>query len=180
MPTLGEAATEEEYQTWLAHPDTPPLHELQWAHNVVDSELPFCGCGDPDECWDWLRALLALMACGSNGQAVVDYLGGYNAPNQLLLGVLDKAGLAEHGTGIYGGWLTDKGQRLLAVMCAVNYDDLRYVGYPGTDQPNPGLYELVQYGGAWIVRETATKQMLYQGDAEGAEIMLAAMNGRPV
>jgi hypothetical protein len=168
---LPEHATEDEYQAWLAHPDTPPLTALQWAHEVRD-QLPICGCGDPEESWEYLRDLMTLMEDGPNWEAVRDFLPAGDAVQQLMLGILDKADLAEHGGQIFGSWLTGKGKRLLHIMRKVTYDDLGYVGY-ATIEP-ASQYELVVLDGWWMVRRVSDRKAVYEtGDEQAARAWLA-------
>lgn len=197
--TLPENPTEDEYQAWLADPETPPLPDLQWAHRVVTNELPFCGCGRPEDAWEWLRGLLDLFdRDGRSGDdawrgrwaAIKAHVGmpedtgdeaGFDVVRsgaaEMLLNLPDSAGLTEHGGSVYGSWLTDKGERFLAVMRKVRYDDLSAVGYPepGTSM---GAYELIGYGGAWMIRKVTDKTLVWKGyDEEAAVARLAQMNG---
>jgi hypothetical protein len=194
---LPENPTEEEYQAWLADPDTPPLPELQWAHRILNDELPFCGCGSPEDAWAWLRRMLELFdrdSCEDWGArwaeikahvGIADETGDEedfdvvrSGAAEILLNLPGHAGLTEHGTSAGGSWLTDKGRRFLAVMQAVGYDDLRYVGFP--EEENPGAYELVEYGGMHMVRKVADKSVAFQtGDIEAARTRLAELNRAP-
>lgn len=72
----------------------------------------FCGCGDPDEAAKYLRDLLRVL----NSCATLDYrkeMLGNGGQAYWTLYMLDHFGLTEHGSMIYGCWLSTKGKAVL-------------------------------------------------------------------
>lgn len=83
------------------------------------NDLGICGCGWHDvfvaEVLNVLRTLRDKGSLFDNWTMLhPDGFGNYGA--ELLLNVMDNAGLLEHGTSIAGSWATDKGKRLLEIM----------------------------------------------------------------
>lgn len=84
-------------------------------------KVPLCGCGNPNATWLLLRR--TLEHCNSDGwQALRRDLLPDEGVRYLALGVLDSAGLIEHGGTIDCSWLTDDGYKFLALM-TFNPDD---------------------------------------------------------
>lgn len=89
--------------------------ENQWLVNVEDlpkgvvefSEL-LCGCGQPYLCWNMLLEYL------SRKDSENFYLK-LNSARSLFFAYIveNKLGFTEHGTSIYGAWITDKGKEVL-------------------------------------------------------------------
>lgn len=85
--------------------------------------LNFCGCGMPEKSCDYLLALLSLYYIGEKdkgfltprlfgGDFVVDMKLKYNLSDERLdfiLKLLDSYEMTEHGSGVYGSWLTGYG-----------------------------------------------------------------------
>ena len=75
----------------------------------------FCGCGNPEAAAETLRVLLTLCPLYDH-QAELKALLPNDGVRLLLLYTIDHFDLIEHGTGIGGSWLTEKGKDLLAAL----------------------------------------------------------------
>jgi len=92
------------YFNWLDE-DTG-VHYQEKCDILWVGELGFCGCGDPEETLRNIREI--FKAVKRRGATLRDdklyYFVCYWA---------DKEGYFEHGTSVFGSWLTDKGEKLL-------------------------------------------------------------------
>ena len=84
----------------------------------------FCTCGDPDIFMDGLRQYLTLVKMSHDDRLPEEYRdenlqNDYYIPYMYLA---DAAGLTEHGSSVFGAWLSDKGKDLLKRM-SVSYID---------------------------------------------------------
>lgn len=66
----------------------------------------FCGCGDPMR---ELEKIKEALSCAKNHLYLPDEL-------QIYGYLLDRGEFTEHGTSIYGAWLTPKGEALLTLL----------------------------------------------------------------
>lgn len=72
-------------------------------------ELGICGCGCPKEAYEAVHKMLIMYMAP-------DYTK-INDPHELFMAyTLDNLEFLEHGSSIYGAWLTDKGKGLLAAL----------------------------------------------------------------
>ena len=86
--------------------------DLCWAQHVIEDDLPFCGCGYYRGRIELVRDVLRDCPLYENGARAK-----YDSPlAEWLLCMLDNAELIDHGTSIGRSWITDKGQRLLAIL----------------------------------------------------------------
>ena len=70
-----------------------------------------CGCGSPSVAMTALRDLLQSYGSQVDG---FRYLGNDVDPQEyLLVNILDDRGLLDHGSSIYGAWITEKGRGVL-------------------------------------------------------------------
>lgn len=70
--------------------------------------LDWCGCGKP---WDAMLEIAKFLECIQAGKPFPE------GPLALCLAYeLDRAGFTEHGTGIYGCWLTEEGEQFLGAI----------------------------------------------------------------
>jgi len=82
---------------------------------------PICGCGQPEEALERLLVILDAMASFSDEGRVKRRIF-YTEDNEnnidllLILYFLDDMGYTEHGSSVYGAWLSDKGKELLKVL----------------------------------------------------------------
>jgi len=94
-------------------PTTP--HEL---HHLFMDEIDICGCGQPEQAVELVRQILNLAPLYNNENwKKAEQLIGSAGAFHIVLSVLDNARLMEHGGGIGGSWLTEKGE---AVRDALN------------------------------------------------------------
>lgn len=69
----------------------------------------FCGCGSPEEASRALLQLLRLHPLFEHYGELHDWIGDIG-PEYLLLYMLDRFELTEHGGSVGGAWLTEKGE----------------------------------------------------------------------
>lgn len=81
----------------------------------------FCGCGSPEDAAEALRKLLSLHPPYDHRKEFEAWIQDSGLA-MLVLYTLDHFGLTEHGGTVGGGWLTDKGQAVLAALEAASPD----------------------------------------------------------
>ncbi len=127
---------------------TGPWTEDQAAHLqlLFYDQIGMCGCGQPGAALDTVLGLLNLAPFYDHGPELRALLGPDPGIQQLVLSLLDGAGLTEHGGSVWGSWLTAKGRAVRALLAAGppgGMDDLLDgAGYPH-DGPCPD-------GGCWV------------------------------
>lgn len=75
-------------------------------------KLKFCGCGDPEGTMHFIAKMLELQKAGTYVQfqeLVKDNLGTVDV---LLRYLLDAFELTEHGSSVFGAWLTERGKQV--------------------------------------------------------------------
>lgn len=109
------------------------VREAEWPKGVENpldiwSSLPLCGCGKPDaaiEVWRWLLEREAFKTDGDmaaihtfieQSDQLEQHLSPHPGVFYALLYALDHAELTEHGGSVHAGWLTPKGERVLAFL----------------------------------------------------------------
>lgn len=75
----------------------------------------WCGCGCPEEAWRVVRDVLALCPLYENRDALEQMLPN-DGVQMIVLGLLDRLELIEHGGSIGGSWLTPKGEAALSAL----------------------------------------------------------------
>ena len=75
----------------------------------------FCGCGNPELACARLRDILKLHPLYDNREALKALIPD-TGMEMLVLYFLDHLDLTEHGGGIGGAWLTDKGKAVLEAL----------------------------------------------------------------
>lgn len=97
-------------------------------------ELGFCGCGDPEGALRLLCDTLQAFADRSArklsweaGTRKLTKILGLDHPQYEMLGLsylyfIDSVGLLEHGTSIYGSWLSECGEEVLEALKAVDIE----------------------------------------------------------
>lgn len=99
--------------------------DIEHLQLIYYADLGLCGCGYPDEAWKLVHQLLRLHDNRQRAATnVAQELIGTAGAIQIVFGVLDNAGLTEHGTSLWGGWLTDRGKWLLNVLNRLDGADL--------------------------------------------------------
>jgi len=108
-------------------PEEEKTPDERFVHDFYFNTLKWCGCGNPDTAFMYMRDVLAALHKRSkNSRAGTDTwdadsdalyaLLNFNACEPLALSylyMLDAHGLTEHGSSVMGSWLTDKGTQLL-------------------------------------------------------------------
>ena len=78
--------------------------------NDLIHELGICGCGRPEEAYKAVHEMLKRVKDRGN---IIEP----DEPHVLFMAyTLDHLEFLEHGSSIYGAWLTDKGEELLAAL----------------------------------------------------------------
>lgn len=94
--------------------------------SYLQSELGFCGCGDPDAAMVFVRNTLKLIGerkeWGEGVEKEIPNEGAY----YFVLYMLDHKGLTEHGGSVGGSWLSSKGDEVLKDIewCIENEKDI--------------------------------------------------------
>lgn len=106
-------------------------------YKVLHSDMPSCGCGDPEAADRLVIGLLTVFADGQpdRAQRVQELIGGTDGAQQIVLASLDHAGLIDHGSSVWASWLTDRGKWVLWAVEQVGGADgltcqLDEVGFP--------------------------------------------------
>lgn len=112
--------------------------ERHWGYAVIYDDLGFCGCGYPEAAMWLVRDVLRMCP-------LFDHREEFKArfPDRgvqmLVLYMLDDADLIEHGGNVAGSWLTEKGERFLALLNTLtsgdDVDALSNVGYSCSECP---------------------------------------------
>jgi hypothetical protein len=74
-----------------------------------------CGCGSTEDAWERLRQILALHPLHKNRPAFKALIPD-DGLQTLVLYFLAHLGLTEHGGSVGGGWLSEKGEAVLAAL----------------------------------------------------------------
>ena len=73
-------------------------------------ELGICGCCIPEEAY---KAVFEMLKRVKNREKIVES----DSPYELFMAyTLDNLELLEHGSSIYGSWLTDKGEKMIEAL----------------------------------------------------------------
>lgn len=97
----------------------PNYREYIWSHM-----LGFCGCSGESETYTFqiLKKIYdeSLKEDGSYYYEYKDVSDHWLALQELILMILDKADLTEHGSSVRGCWLTDKGKEVCKKIDELN------------------------------------------------------------
>lgn len=112
--------------------------ELSHLHKLIFQDLGLCGCGYPDEAYALVRDLLALAPYYEDGrwQRAAELIGSQGA-QQIVLSMLDRAELLEHGSSVAGSWLTERGAHYLELMRRHRVDEVNEAGLPHEGEACP-------------------------------------------
>ena len=111
---------------------TERAHEL---HHFFMDEVNICGCGNPESAAVLLRDILRLCPLYDHRAEFEKFLPDRGVQH-FILGVLSECDVIEHGGGIGGSWLTDKGKMLLGELNALSETDPELgVIFPGMEAP---------------------------------------------
>ena len=97
-----------------------------------------CGCGWPGDAFNLVRDLLALTPFYEHRDEVTARVGVTEAVRgdgdcgvlQLVLGALDAARFIDHGTSIFGSWITPKGRLFLDLAQRFGFSAIEMAGFP--------------------------------------------------
>ena len=83
--------------------------------SMVDLSSAICGCGNPDMAFHGVTYILTWAASDKRGEGPFEEM--FKAPyTYLAIALLNHLELIEHGGGIGGSWITDKGKEVLAFL----------------------------------------------------------------
>lgn len=86
---------------------------------LVD-ELNICGCGNPKMVYRLIHVVMKDILKSS--VKVDDYVGYYD----YMIYQLNEQGFLEHGSSIYGSWVTEKGEKLIEALDEMAKYDYEY------------------------------------------------------
>ncbi len=86
--------------------------------SLIGEWLGFCGCGNPQAAFTYVRDILELYDQRPGWEACTDYFESDGEMYTILYLLTDK-GLMDHGTTVTSGWLTEKGKEVLADLTAL-------------------------------------------------------------
>lgn len=97
--------------------------------DVLYYALGFCGCTDDEVTTDFQKVFDCLLEAKKNdGSIYYDAIAEktkLTSPHvQLILLLLDKIGLTEHGTAIRGSWLAYKWEERWKALCGVHMESV--------------------------------------------------------
>lgn len=124
--------------------DPSRTDDLRHLYRLFYGDIGMCGCGNPEDAYGLVRDILNLAPFYEHPEKVLDLISNDGAYH-LVLSMLSNAKLIEHGGGIGGSWLTEKGKHYRELIRRYEWDDIEEddngritpVGYPhdGKDCP---------------------------------------------
>lgn len=117
--------------------------------------LSLCGCGDPEA---GVRLVYDLLKLYDQPGLIYDTVGAVLGDNagvqQVVLSVLESAQLTEHGSSLWGAWLTPRGKWVLWAAARLEQDGVDWV--TGVDQVGfPHAYDENCTDACWTIPEAA-------------------------
>lgn len=95
------------------------LFALNEKAKLVD-ELRICCCGCPDQVYRLIHAVMKEIS--KKGTRTDDTVGYYN----YMIYQLNEQGFLEHGSSIFGSWITEKGKKLIEALDEMAKYDYEY------------------------------------------------------
>lgn len=83
-------------------------------------ELGICGCGNPKMVYRLIHVVMKEIH--ESSVRVDDYVGHYD----YMIYQLNEQGFLEHGSSIYGSWVTEKGEKLIEALDEMAKYDYEY------------------------------------------------------
>ena len=83
-------------------------------------ELSICGCGNPKMVYRLIHVVMKEIL--ESSVKVNDYVGYYN----YMIYQLNEQGFLEHGSSIFGSWITGKGKKLIEALDEMAKYDYEY------------------------------------------------------
>ena len=97
-------------------------------HELVEmvDELGICGCGRPHEVYKLIHIIMkAISKHGVKINQSITYEP-WPAYHAFVIYQLNKMEFLEHGSSIYGSWLTEKGKKLIEALNEMEKYDYEY------------------------------------------------------
>lgn len=104
------------WDTWNDTSDASPYPnpDYDWPESIVMDN--WCGCGQPKRVLDAMRSYLASFEDRGTDARFTPMFD--DLATLMIAYRADELGLTEHGSSIFGAWLTDAGSRWLALDAA--------------------------------------------------------------
>lgn len=83
-------------------------------------ELSICGCGNPKMVYRLIHVVMKEIL--ESSVKVTDHVGYYD----YMIYQLNEQGFLEHGSSIYGSWVTEKGEKLIEALDEMAKYDYEY------------------------------------------------------
>lgn len=86
---------------------------------ILYEDIGLCGCGDPEGVVSMIGDYLKLKKSQTyiDHDAIAEFVDKWDAHLMLfMMYILDRKEFTEHGSSVYGAWITDKGERLLELI----------------------------------------------------------------
>ena len=87
--------------------------------NIVYGDIGLCGCGDPEGVVSMIGDYLKLKKSQIyiDHDAIAEFVDKWDAHLMLfMMYILDEKEFTEHGSSVYGAWITEKGEQLLKAI----------------------------------------------------------------
>lgn len=91
--------------------------ECKEFEDTVFDDIGICGCGDPDSVLDMLEEYLEKKSDYMSFKDQIAFAEKYHEELMLfMMYIMDNKGFTDHGSSVYGSWLTDKGKHFLELL----------------------------------------------------------------
>ena len=116
----------------------PVVRDANWErchlHALFYDHIVGCGCNQPETAYNLVRDILNLAPFFEDGNwRKVQALIGTNGAFQIVVGLLNKLELLEHGGSMGGSWITPKGEYVRELM---NRHEWETTEYDADGEPN--------------------------------------------
>lgn len=102
-------------------PEKPSQNALQHIYKLFYDDLALCGCGSPEPAVFLVQDILEMAPFHERTYDEIAQLIGTEGACHMVLSMLDRADLIEHGANIGGSWLTDKGTWCLQTLRQIDH-----------------------------------------------------------
>lgn len=86
----------------------------QDVESLIMGQFNFCGCGNPNDCIDYIKRMLEYQ------DSKVCPFSSDDNQSMFFLYWADSAGLLEHGTSVRGSWVTSDGMEFIEIVNKLN------------------------------------------------------------
>ena len=91
--------------------------ERERFEDIVFNDIGICGCGNPDDVLNMLQKYLEAKREWMPFEKQKEFAAKYAEELMLfMMYIMDDKGYTEHGSSVYGCWLTDKGKAFLKML----------------------------------------------------------------